>query len=271
MESRYDRTEERTGYAKVARYYDAICTAKSVRTGSEVAFIGWALGEFAKGTVARVHDVSCGTGRQLVAIARQHPDWQLSGSDISPEMLDICREALVAAGHTAIELACHDLCELPWEDEFDGVVSVFSAVNHLLDHEQMAAALQSVNRALRSGGVFVFDHMNFLGLWDSFQRQIVQAGRCEQLGASWHSVIDHSCTPHKSLWRHTDNIHLVFDDGRTESLLFETTLRMWTTTEVEGLIRSSGFTGHRFFAGYDDRGRDADPKSPTRAVWVCAK
>src|SRR5689334_4058274 len=47
---------------------------------------------------ARICEIGCGTGRNLVALARRYPDAEIFGIDASNEMLKTARAAIARAG-----------------------------------------------------------------------------------------------------------------------------------------------------------------------------
>src|SRR5260370_16016708 len=54
--------------------------------------------ELAPGPGARICEVGCGTGRNLVALARRYPDAEIFGIDTSDQMLKTARAAIGRAG-----------------------------------------------------------------------------------------------------------------------------------------------------------------------------
>jgi S-adenosylmethionine-diacylgycerolhomoserine-N-methlytransferase len=54
--------------------------------------------ELAPGPGARICEVGCGTGRNLVALARRYPDAEVFGIDASDQMLKTARAAVARAG-----------------------------------------------------------------------------------------------------------------------------------------------------------------------------
>ncbi len=67
-----------------------------------------------------VLEIGCGTGRNLLAVARRYPDVRLYGVDISEEMLKTARAAIAAAGLAErITVARADAVTLTPETLFD--------------------------------------------------------------------------------------------------------------------------------------------------------
>jgi S-adenosylmethionine-diacylgycerolhomoserine-N-methlytransferase len=89
-------------YRRQRHIYDA--TRKYYLLGRDRIIAGLDAGEG-----ARVLEIGCGTGRNLIAAARRYPATRFFGLDVSTEMLDRARPAIVRAGLGArITLACGD-------------------------------------------------------------------------------------------------------------------------------------------------------------------
>lgn len=99
----------------------------------------------------RVLDVACGTGKSLVPLVRR--GYQGTGCDLSADMLQQARRVLPDA-----RLHRADMRALPqWLGVFDWITCLDDALNYLLDNDDLARALASMARLLRSGGLLTFD------------------------------------------------------------------------------------------------------------------
>ena len=99
----------------------------------------------------RVLDVACGTGNVAITAARRGA--QVTGLDITPDMLEGARENAAIAGVDDIEWREGDATDLPFEDDtFD--VSL-SCVGHMFANPPRAAASELL-RVTRSGGRIAF-------------------------------------------------------------------------------------------------------------------
>ena len=97
----------------------------------------------------RVLDVGCSTGNLLRHLKNLVPGLDLTGADLTPEVLDGCRADPELEGISFEEM---DLLDLP-EGRFDVVIS--NAVLYLMSDEEYERAAASVAAALRPGGSFV--------------------------------------------------------------------------------------------------------------------
>ena len=98
----------------------------------------------------RVLDVCCGTG-YLAGLLTER-GLRVTGIDASSAMIAHARENVPAAGfHVA------DASAFRVSGRFDGAVSTFDSLNHILDEKQLAAAFQRIAKALKPGAPFAFD------------------------------------------------------------------------------------------------------------------
>jgi SAM-dependent methyltransferase len=119
----------------------------------------------------RLLDVACGTGLSFVALLER--GWQVTGCDISPQMLERARARV---GDSAA-LVGADMRSLPELGEFDLVWSLNDSLNYLLSTEELAAALSGMRRNLAPGGIVLFD-VNTLTAYRTFfsSEEVVERG-----------------------------------------------------------------------------------------------
>jgi ubiquinone/menaquinone biosynthesis C-methylase UbiE len=102
----------------------------------------------------RLLDVACGTGKSFLPMLAR--GYSVSACDVSPAMVELAREKVVAAGARA-HLFVADMRALPPTGPVDLITCLDDAVNYLLSAEGLAAALRGMARALGPGGLAVFD------------------------------------------------------------------------------------------------------------------
>jgi SAM-dependent methyltransferase len=99
---------------------------------------------------ARVLDVGCGSGWASRLLAGYAIDGQVTGIDISDEMIRVARESSHAFPNTDFEVASTE--QLPFADnEFTHAFSMES----LYYYSDILKALTEIHRVLRPGGLFV--------------------------------------------------------------------------------------------------------------------
>jgi ubiquinone/menaquinone biosynthesis C-methylase UbiE len=99
---------------------------------------------------ARVLDVGCGSGWATRALAGYAINGQVTGIDISDEMIRVARESSAAFPNADFEVASAE--QLPFTDsEFTHAFSMES----LYYYENISEAVTEIHRVLRPGGLFV--------------------------------------------------------------------------------------------------------------------
>jgi SAM-dependent methyltransferase len=102
---------------------------------------------------ARILDVGCGTGANLVRLS----DFgDAEGVDISPDALEFCRER----GLNHVKLGAAET--LPYKDQEFDLVTAFDVVEHMDDD---VAGLREMRRVLRPGGRVLLFVPTFMFLW----------------------------------------------------------------------------------------------------------
>ncbi len=105
---------------------------------------------------ASILDVCCGSGR--IAQSLTHEGYQVTGVDESSAMIEIARRRVPRAKFICAKAEDFRVEDFRLnENEFDAAVSVFDSLNHILTLPRLKQAFRNVHRALKTGGVFVFD------------------------------------------------------------------------------------------------------------------
>jgi SAM-dependent methyltransferase len=109
------------------------------------------VGEFAGSRPARVLDAGCGDGLLALALAARHPNWTLTGMDLSEELLRGARERAANRGLANASFEATDLTR-PLPDSGFDVVMALECLSEIPDDR---GALRSMAGALKPGGLFV--------------------------------------------------------------------------------------------------------------------
>ncbi len=95
-------------------------------------------------------DLCCGTGHLAgLLVAR---GYGVSGIDLSAEMIAYARENVPAADFEVCDAACLRASRL-----FDGAVSTFDSLNHIVELPRLEAAFRNAAAALKPGAPLAFD------------------------------------------------------------------------------------------------------------------
>lgn len=120
-------------------------------------------GIFREHEARSVLDAGCGTGRHAVKLAQE--GFRVTGSDLSPGMLEQARARATALGlYLAWFAAAFDELPQKTDQRFDGILSAGSALAHLTDDDAFRAGVAGLLAVLRPGGVLVTENIHFAAL-----------------------------------------------------------------------------------------------------------
>ncbi len=205
---------------------------------------------------ARVLDLCCGQGRHSIALARR--GFQVTGLDLSQYLLDLAERGADEVG-VAVEFVRRDMRDLPWENEFDAVINLFTSFGYLESDEEDQRVLHGVQKALRPGGRLLIDHHNR-------ERSSAFFGGGRQYWAEHegHLILDnHDWDVLRS--RVTMTRTIVAPDGSRRETGF--VLRIYSHSEMMGMFQRAGLEWGRSYGGYD--GSDYGPDSRLMVVVAC--
>lgn len=141
-------------YSEFASVYDELMTEIPYDTYAELIGLA-ANGLYGK----RILDIGCGTGLLSVKLAKMGGD--VTGVDLSPEMLDVASERARALS-LPITLVEQPMQQLEGFKNFDVAVIAIDSLNYVTDREEVIQTLQNVYDSLATGGVLLFDvHSTF--------------------------------------------------------------------------------------------------------------
>ncbi len=196
-----------------------------------------------------VLDCACGTGQHIVMLSQL--GYEISGSDYSAAMLDVCRSNLDRLDISA-ELKQCDYRELEhaWPQRFDAVLCMTQSLNHMHTQKDLLAALTSMRARLRPGGLFV----------------ATQSTAHRTLGDEYRiNLIVNNADFTRLLLRDIDGpfqtirvVDIFHSGGRSEMKTHEIRIRLLLDDDYTELLEAAGFSEIRLYGGYDrsvyDRG-----------------
>lgn len=203
------------------RMFEAILTPE--RTAQEVAGV-MAMLDLNPGS--HILDLCCGQGRHAVPLSQA--GHRLTGLDRSVYLLEQARSAADTAG-VQVQLVRGDMRQLPWREEFDACLSLFSAFGYFEDDAENEQVLLQVASALKPGGVFLLDVANrdycLLRLWPSTWRRLGEVAILEE-------------TEFDPLTSRFTTAFTWVDGGKWESLTHS--VRHYTAPELTGMLQRAG-------------------------------
>jgi SAM-dependent methyltransferase len=141
-------------YDFIAEYYDA---SYNRRNDIDVAFYV----EYAKKAGGCTLELACGTGRVLIPTAIA--GCQITGLDLSPYMLEKCRDKLAQQPpyvQKRVKLIQGDMTNFSTGEKYALITMPFRPFQHLITVAQQKACLGHIHRHLKANGLLVFDVFN---------------------------------------------------------------------------------------------------------------
>jgi SAM-dependent methyltransferase len=106
---------------------------------------------FALSGVETILDIACGTGRHMVELEKL--GYKVKGTDLSPMMISIATSKKLDVSVCAMQ-------DLKYNEEFDAAICLFAAFDYLVRDTDIELTMDNVYKALKPGGIFVFDFWN---------------------------------------------------------------------------------------------------------------
>ncbi len=206
-------------------------------TEQETAFVLRALG-LREGD--RVLDLACGHGRHAVDLARR--GMVVTGQDLNEDYLQMAQEDAARSG-VEIETIHSDMRDIPFTDEFDAVINMFTAFGYFDSEDEDVRVLQAVTNALKDGGKLLLDTIN---------REWVLSNYVQN---DWHTDGDgNTFLEHREFdlvtGRNRVTFSIVTADGtRRESPGHD--VRLYTLTELVRLLDAAGLRLSATYGDYD--------------------
>ncbi len=237
-------------YAVTADFYDYIVP---YRNRPDVAFFV----EMATQSGGPVLEVGCGTGRVLIPTARA--GIEIVGIDLSPSMLDVCRQRLAQEPvevQARAQLVEADMRRFELAQTFRLATLPFRPFQHLETVADQLACLATIHHHLAAGGRLILDLFNpsLEALTrDDIGQEIGEEPEFLMLDGR-RVVRRHKITARDS-FNQVNQVELIYyityPDGREERLVHAFPMRYLFRFEVEHLLVRSGFEVEQVYADYD--------------------
>jgi len=187
---------------------------------------------------ARVLDLCCGQGRHSVELARR--GFCVTGFDLSGYLLELAQRKANELD-VGVEFVRGDMREIPWADEFDAVVNLWTAFGYLESDEEDEKALRAVAGCLRTGGRALFDLWNRDRMARIFQHK------------DWYEHEGHILLDEREWDWLTGRMNLrrviVAPEGERRETGFA--LRTYTHPEFVGMLRRAGLEWERSHGDFE--------------------
>lgn len=184
-------------------------------------------------------DLCCGHGRHAIPLAQR--GYQVTGQDLSDVFLREAEKEAQAQG-VLVHWVHGDMRNIPFENEFDAVINIFTAFGYLEDQGEDQKVLQQVGKALKPGGLFLLETIHREGLMRHYAPQMISyypEGLIELEERSFDLLTSRSEV----------QIMMIYPDGQRKEYGF--THRVYTLTELVQMLAVAGLQMKAFFGTWD--------------------
>lgn len=248
IKGRYGEYEEKEF---ISEYYDAVYDQLRSK---DIDF--WV--DYAVNSLGRTLELGCGTGRVLIPTAVA--GCEITGLDLSPYMLDKCREKLEKHPDEVrrrVRLVESNMTGFDTGETYSLITIPFRPFQHFITVEEQKACLNCVHSHLEMQGLLVFDVFNPFP-----PRLIYNAKYAEEQedlpekempdGRKLRRTVQTTGTHRDRQYNDFKlTYHVTHPDGKEEKLVQYFSLRYYYRFELEHLLELCGFTVVDFFGDYD--------------------
>jgi SAM-dependent methyltransferase len=216
------------------RIYDSILPPQ--RTEREVNQI---IERLALPRGSAILDLCCGHGRHAVALAER--GYRITGQDLSAFFLEKA-EADAAEAGVELRLMHGDMRHIPFEEEFDAIINMFSAFGYLESEEEDQKVLGQVRKALKPGGLFLLETMHHAWLMRNFEAR------------GWNVIEDDTAVLEERemnlrTGRNEVTVTLIRPDGTQRK--YGHAMRVYTAAELVRMVTKADLEIDAVFGGLD--------------------
>ena len=227
-------------YDLIAPIYDEI--NKEIDYSSWADFIEAATAANSHSRPELVLDLGCGTGSMTIELGKRGYD--MTGVDISVEMLDIARERAYGAGLDDKMLwLCQDMTEFELYGTVDLAVSCLDCLNHLTRAGELDKCLSLVHNYLIPDGLFIFD-VNGRAKFENVYADRSYVMETDGAMCIWQNCYNpksHLCDFYITLFNEEGGAYARYDEVQRE--------RMYTLSTLKKKLAKAGF---EFIGAYSD-------------------
>ncbi|MBA2396298.1 MAG: methyltransferase domain-containing protein [Ktedonobacteraceae bacterium] len=193
-------------------------------------------------------DLCCGHGRHTIPLAQQ--GYRMTGLDLSPYFLQRA-QAEAETQNLRVRWVQSDMRHIPFTNEFDAVIDVFTSFGYLENEEEDLEVLRQVQQALKPGGLFLLETV--------YQVRVVRT-------FSPHGIIRYDdgliVLEERRLnlpeSRNEINITMLYPDGRRTT--HRQSIRVYTLTELRRMLESVGIEVQAYYGDLDGSALTVDSR-----------
>ncbi|MBQ7356949.1 MAG: class I SAM-dependent methyltransferase [Clostridia bacterium] len=178
-------------------------------------------------------DLCCGTGRMTLELARRGYD--MTGVDLSPEMLGVARENAENEGLDILWL-CQDMREFELYGTVELCTCLLDSVNHLTERRDLMDCFSLVHNYLSPNGLFIFD-INGRGKFERVYADnafVVEDGGDMCVWQNYYNAKSKFCDFYITLFKECEG-------GAYERIDEVQRERVYTIRQIKSALSDSGF------------------------------
>lgn len=235
----------------VAEFYDA--SYQTSRQKDIDFFV-----DYSRNAVGRTLELGCGTGRVLIPTAAA--GYEITGLDLSPHMLNICREKLSQQPEEVqerVNLINGNMTDFDTGKTYSLVTTPFRPFQHLITVGEQKACLNCANHHLVPGGLLILDlfHPRFQRLVPDPEYMSEIEDLPEMQLPDGRRLRRTNRTAGYRREQQYNDVELIYyvtqPDGRQERLVQAFPFRYFFRYEVEHLLELCGFRVVDIFGDFD--------------------
>lgn len=184
-------------------------------------------------------DLCCGHGRHAIPLAQR--GYQVTGQDLSEVFLREAERAAQAQG-VPVHWVHGDMRNIPYENEFDAVINIFTAFGYFENQDEDQKVLRQVSKALKPGGLFLLETLHREGLMRQYVPHMISyypEGLIELEERSFDLLTS----------RNEVKITMIYPDGQRKEYGFSH--RVYTLTELAQMLTLAGLQVKAYSGAWD--------------------
>lgn len=164
-------------YHALASYYDLLINEEE----AQKEYLRFTL-ENSKGS--DYLELACGSGTLSAMLQESCPSIHMRASDLSEDMVRVASEQYA---HLPIDFFVLDMCDLDESNAYDTITCFCDSLNYVTDLSRIETLFKGVYKALRNGGVFLFD-AHAMDRLAEFRDEYDENFTLDELEYTWHIV-----------------------------------------------------------------------------------
>jgi len=202
---------------------------------------------------AKILDLCSGHGRHAIELAKR--GYSVVCQDFNRSVLKLAEENAKKAG-VSIVTVCSDMRKIPFDEEFDGIINMWSSFGYFKNKKEDSRVLSQVVKALNPFGKFFLDLDNRAWIFQHFQEiQHYDFGQLKISGTS--------CLKIKKSRIQTE-LCLREKDKKPKKIIL--VMRYYSFQEMETLLTSVGLQVEKVMGGFKIKNENYSDDSPRMII-----